>query len=202
MCCAKTRSLGRWSHLVTSSSRSFLLNTIYRSIKSRKEIHCSWLLPKKYLFFLSKYHQSRWQVPDDMPPKLPRGPPRPTSKISDYARPILSYSVPSQAPTSKPRSSLPVGPWGVPTGREKIIVVGSEWYFKPDGAAKVRKKFLEQLEKQGLRGVSDSLFLFCLHCYISQRYNIALGGAWVAGASSTSPLPPFSFCEANSDIRY
>ena len=89
-----------------------------------------------------------------MPPKLPRGPQWPASTVSEYAKPLATFSVPSQAPTSKPRSAPLIGPYRVPTGHEKTIVVGSEWYFKPDGVAEVKRRFLQQLEKEGLEGVS------------------------------------------------
>ena len=108
-----------------------------------------WLLLLYHRFLNLQLH-----ISNIMPPKLRSGPQWPASKVSDYATPLMIYSVPSQAPTSNPRVALPIGPWGLRTGKEKTIVVGCEWYFKPDGAAEVKKKFLQQLEKKGLGEVS------------------------------------------------
>ncbi|KAG9240013.1 hypothetical protein BJ878DRAFT_528764 [Calycina marina] len=66
-----------------------------------------------------------------------------------YIRPYATYSVPSQAPL--PRSRPAVATFcSQLTGLEKIIVIGSEWYFKEDGEAEVKKRFEHKLKQEGL----------------------------------------------------
>ena len=85
-----------------------------------------------------------------MPPKLPVRSQLPGAKVSDYAVPIATYSVPSHAPTSKYKGTLISRPLGVQTGLEKAILVGCEWYFTPDGAAEVKKNFHQKFKEQVL----------------------------------------------------
>lgn len=90
-----------------------------------------------------------------MPPKREW----PASKVSEYITPIATYAAPSELPRTTSKSRVfAVSSYGESTGKEKSIVVGGEWYFKPNGVAAVKTRFFKQLEKLGLAQVSNYAF--------------------------------------------